>query len=62
MATIKEEALDRGVHEECFRAGPRGACSDCSQIIFAIFDERYGGAPVDGLSGRILRDLQAGIS
>jgi hypothetical protein len=57
MKTIHEEALERGVHPECFKAGPTGACEPCKRKVIDIFAERYDHVPADLVKSKIITDL-----
>lgn len=57
MKTIHEEALERGVHPDCFKAGPSGACAPCKRKVIDIFAERYDDVPADLVESRIITDM-----
>lgn len=60
MASIHDEALARGVHPECFKAGPNGgACKPCADIVMGIFSERYDGVDPEVVRSVITRDILA---
>lgn len=57
MKTLHEEALDRGVHPDCFKAGPSGACEPCKRIMIDIFAKRYDDVPADIVESKIITDM-----
>lgn len=59
MSSIKAEALSRGVHPECFTAGPDASCPECYRIVMDIYAERYDDVPL-GPNGE-LSDIRTAI-
>lgn len=60
MGRLFDDALDAGVHEECWHAGRSGACSDCYEIIMQLLDARYADVPSDRVRVIMYTDIADG--